>query len=79
MFTKNLRNWTDPEIAEEAMEALRREMRQAGEDPESGITMCHRQGKTAVYLSDDGRSIIEHEPDGTITRTPFSPSDPDPA
>lgn len=78
MSTKNLRNWTDPETAEEAMNELRREMREAGEDPESGITMCHRQGKTAVYLSDDGRSIIEHEPDGTITRTPLFPSAPDP-
>ena len=79
MSTKNLRNWTDPEIAAEAIQGLRREMRQAGEDPDSGIAMCHRQGKTAVYLSDDGHSIIEHSPDGTITQTPFSPSGPDPA
>ena len=77
MSTKNLRNWTDPEIAEEAMTELRRQMRQADEDPDSGIAMCHRQGKTAVYLSDDGRSIVEHSPDGTITETPFSPSAPD--
>ena len=78
MSTKNLRNWSDPGIAEEAMKVLRTEIRQAGEDPESGITMCHRQGKTAVYLSDDGHSIIEHSPNGTITETPFSPSAPDP-
>ena len=50
MSTKNLLNWTDPGIAEEAMNGLRREMHQAGEDPDSGIAMCHRQGKTAVYL-----------------------------
>ena len=79
MSTKNLRNWTDPEIAEEAMEGLRRQMRQTGEDPDSGIRMCHRQGKTAVYLSDDGHSIIEHSPDGIITETPFSTSAREPA
>lgn len=36
--------------------------------PGSGIAMCHRQGKTAVYLSDDGRYIVEHPPHGPIIR-----------
>ena len=27
--------------------------------------MCHRQGKTAVYLADDGTSIFERAPKGT--------------
>ena len=39
--------------------------------PNSGITMCHRQGKTAVYMSRDRKHIIEHAPDGTITKRPF--------
>ena len=45
------------------------------ETPGSGIAMCHRQGKTAVYLSDDETSIIEHPPHGPITRTPLTDAD----
>lgn len=37
--------------------------------PESGVKMCHEQGKTAVYLSKDGKYIVEHPPHGAITRT----------
>ena len=44
------------------------------ETPDSGIAMCHRQGKTAVYLSDDGLCIVEHPPHGPITRTPLADS-----
>ena len=39
--------------------------------PGSSIAMCHAQGKTAVYLSSDKRFIVEHTPDGTVTRTPL--------
>ena len=35
--------------------------------------MCHEQGKTAVYLSDDGKYLVEHPPHGPIKRTPFEP------
>ena len=45
------------------------------ETPGSGIAMCHRQGKSAVYLSDDEPSIIEHPPHGPITRTPLTDAD----
>ena len=38
----------------------------------SGVAMCHEQGKTAVYLSEDERWIVEHPPHGPITRTPFN-------
>lgn len=38
---------------------------------ESSITMCHAQGKTAVYLSEDGKYIVEHPPYGEPKRTPF--------
>ena len=34
--------------------------------PRSSITMCHRQGKTAVYLSRDKTHIVEHPPHGPI-------------
>ena len=43
--------------------------------PGSGIAMCHRQRKTAVYLSDDETSIIEHPPHGPITRTSLTDAD----
>ena len=36
--------------------------------PGSGITMCHEQGKTAVYVSEDRKYIVEHPPHGPITR-----------
>ena len=45
--------------------------------PGSGVAMCHEQGKTAVYLSEDGRYIVEHPPHGPITKRPFHPSDTD--
>lgn len=40
--------------------------------PNSGIAMCHKQGKTAVYVSEDRRYIVEHPPHGPITRKPRS-------
>ena len=41
-----------------------------GRTPRSGVAMCHRQGKTAVYLSRDRKYIIEEPPHGgPITRT----------
>ena len=43
------------------------------EEPGSGVRMCHEQGKTAVYLSDDERFLIEHEPNGTVRRVPLDP------
>ena len=51
------------------MEAIRAETRRMEREPGSNVAMCHEQGKTAVYLSDDGRHIVRHAPDGTITRT----------
>ena len=38
--------------------------------PNSGVAMCHAQGKTAVYVSEDGHHIVEHPPHGPITRRP---------
>lgn len=43
--------------------------------PGSGIAMCHEQGKTAVYLSEDKTCIVEHPPHGPITRTPLDACD----
>ena len=43
--------------------------------PGSGIAMCHEQGKTAVYLSEDKTCIVEHPPHGPITRTPLDDCD----
>ena len=37
--------------------------------------MCHEQGKTAVYLSEDKTCIVEHPPHGPITRTPLDDCD----
>ena len=43
--------------------------------PGSGIAMCHEQGKTAVYLSEDKTCIVEHPPHGPITLTPLGDRD----
>ena len=45
-------------------------VRRTTQTPGSGIAMCHRQGKTAVYLSDDEKYIVEHPPHGPTKHTP---------
>ena len=50
---------------------LEDDIRKMSEEPGSGVQMCHAQGKTAVYLSDDEMFIVEHEPEGTIRRFPL--------
>ena len=84
MSTKNLRNWSDPEIAEEAMKVLRTEMRQAGEEPESGITIVPpRQGKdrgipvgrwTLHHRALTGRNHYREPPSPRPPRTRNEPS-----
>lgn len=63
-----LRNWDDPGIAQKALSALRQRIARDSVTPDSGVRMCHAQGKSAVYLSKCGNFIITHDPDGTITR-----------
>ena len=67
------RDWSTPETRREAARALEREIQAMSEEPGSGVRMCHEQGKTAVYLSDDEQFLIEHEPNGTIHRVPLDP------
>ena len=43
--------------------------------PDSAVKMCHTQGKTAVYRTDDGKWLVEQAPHGPITLQPFG-SDP---
>ena len=57
----------------EPIDDLGRRIREMSEEPGSGVRMCHEQGKTAVYLSEDGQWLIEHESNGTIRRKPFVP------
>ena len=44
------------------------------ETPMSSVAMCHRYRKTAVYLSEDGQTIIEHAPNGDIKRIARTPA-----
>ena len=46
--------WAQMVRASEAMAAT----------PESAIAMCLRQGRTAVYVADDGATLVEHAPSG---------------
>ena len=59
---KRARN-APPQNLDELIEEMER-------TPNSGIAMCHAQGKTAVYVSEDGQHIVEHPPHGPITRRP---------
>ena len=68
----NLRNWDDPEAAREAMRALRRRIERDSATPNSGVRMCHAQGKSAVYRSQCRNFIITHDPDGTVIRRPLA-------
>ena len=51
--------------------SLEHDIRKMSAEPGSGVRMCHEQRRTAVYLSDDGEYIVEHEPNGTIRRIPL--------
>ena len=74
MGDANLRDWAKPGVAQRALKALQASIDEMSRTPGSGVAMCHAQGKTAVYLSDDGKYLVEHEPDGTIIRKPFTAS-----
>ena len=52
---------------------ISRAVAESTQTPRSGITMCHRQGKTAVYLSKDKTHIVEHPPHGPIRHIPLEP------
>ena len=56
-----------PDVSDENDERERRMEQSIAEmarTPGSGIAMCHEQGKTAVYLSEDKMCIVEHPPHG---------------
>ena len=67
-----------PDASDESDErerAMEQSIAEMARTPGSGIAMCHAQGKTAVYLSEDKTCIIEHPPHGPITRTPLDEGD----
>lgn len=56
------------ESGDEAPDPLGTRIRELSRTRGSSVEMCHAQGKTAVYLSDDGLDLISHPPNGTITK-----------
>ena len=56
-------------------DALSQAIEEMSRTPGSGVRMCHEQGKTAVYLSRDGKFIVTHPPDGPITRELLPPKE----
>ena len=58
--------------ADTPAQALIDDLKRMERTPGSGVAMCHAQGKTAVYLSRDGKDIVEHPPHGPITRSPVT-------
>ena len=67
-----------PDVNDENNErerAMEQSIAEMARTPGSGIAMCHEQGKTAVYLSEDKTCIVEHPPHGPITRTPLDERD----
>ena len=63
-------NQTESTAKRESGGSLEHDVRKMSEEPGSGVRMCHEQRKTAVYLSEDGQYIVEHEPSGLIRRLP---------
>ena len=55
------------------MDAIFKQMDEMERTPRSSVTMCHEQGKTAIYVSDDKQYIIEEPPHGSIRRALRSP------
>ena len=51
------------------MDAILKQIDEMERTPGSGTAMCHQQGKTAVYVSEDRKYLIEHPPHGAIRRT----------
>ena len=52
---------------DETTKAIDESLKEMERTPESNIAMCHAQGKSAVYLSRDGRFIVTHSPEGAIS------------
>lgn len=60
-----------PAVDEDAEGTLERDILAMDAEAGSGVRMCHEQRKTAVYLSADGRHIVEQEPSGAVRRIPM--------
>ena len=74
-------NWTPPTSDRKHADDTRPQnldelIEQMDRTPDGNIAMCHAQGKTAVYVSEDRQYIIEHPPHGPITRRPRDPGVP---
>lgn len=67
-----LKDWDEPGVADGTWAAICASIDEMSRTSGSGVAMCHAQRKTAVYLSDDGKYVVEHTPDGTIIRTPLA-------
>ena len=59
------------------IDAIEKDMDDMQRTPRSGVKMCHEQGKTAVYLSEDKQYIVHEPPNGPITRKPLPPAQAD--
>lgn len=55
------------------MNAIFQEMDEMERTPRSSVTMCHEQGKTAVYVSDDKQYIVKEPLHGPVRHTLRSP------
>ena len=64
--------WKGPAVDEEADGTLERDILAMDEEAGSAVRMCHKQRKTAVYLSEDGQHIVEREPNGAARRLPLA-------
>ena len=59
------------------IDAIEKDMDDMQRTPRSGVKMCHEQGKTAVYLSEDKQYIVHEPPNGPITRKRLPPAQAD--
>ena len=53
---------------EQHSQRMRESIAKRARAPGSEIATCHSRGKTAVYVSDDGKAIVEQPPHGAAKR-----------
>ena len=59
------------------IDAIEKDIEDMQRTPRSGVGMCHEQGKTAVYLSEDKQYIVHEPPNGPMTRKRLPPAPAD--
>ena len=66
-------DWAKPGAVNQAWAAIRASIDEMSRTPGSRVAMCLTQSKTTVGLQEDGKSLVEHALNVTITLTSLEP------